>query len=954
MTGACANPPSTANLPANSSISAPSLQPSQRLKGASLLGTDIIGLPTGASLTPDAAPGSILLDLDPQVPAAPGFRAGGAVSTALSPDGHTLLVLTSGFNRTFDGEGHLIPAASSEWVFVYDVSGGGPRKVQAVSVPNAFDGLAFGPAGDRFFVGGGSDDVVREYARGPSGAFAEVVPAVALGHLDARGFGGLGMDESPYAGGVAVTPSGARLVVANVENDSVSVVDLGTRKVLTEIELRPGGGRPGGEFPFWVSVAGERLAYVSCQRDREVAEVDLAAGRVVRRIPVGGSPAKMTLNREHSRLFVANANSDTVSVVALPEGAVVSQLRTSGPIARGDGLLGGNPNDVALSPDERTLYVTNGGNNSLALFALSDFDRGAKGATKGAPSGLAGLVPTGFYPNAVTVGPDGRFLFVAHGKSPTGPNAKGPWTDVARSTLKPYAIGAANEFSLQLIHGGLLAFPVPDAEALAKLTRQARQNNRFDSSASEPEVWKALRGKVKHVIYVISENRTYDQILGDLEGADGDPSLVHWGEPVTPNHHAIAREFVKVDHFFDSGGVSGDGWQWSTSGRTTDLAEKAIPVEYADRGTRSYDWEGMSRNVNVAFSTPAERAWGNPRTPTSPDLLPGPANAAGVDEPDVGGRGFLWDAALAAGVSVRNYGFFTDDSRYGLPAGNPAGIAPLARPFEAGVEVAFATRPALLKVTDPYFRGFDMNVADYWRELEWERELDGYEAGGELPGLELVRLPHDHLGRFLSALDGVSTPDTQVADHDYALGRLVERISKTPFWEETVIIAIEDDAQNGSDHVDAHRSLLTVAGGHVRRQAKVSTVYTTPSVLRTIELLLGLSPLGQADALAEPMTDLFSVEPDDSPYVARIPAVLRTTSLPLPPAKPGEVAVLPRGSAERWALLTAGFDFSHADAAPAGQLNRVLFCELVDWAGCASEAGSVPLCSAEEGREDGD
>jgi hypothetical protein len=320
---------------------------------------------------------------------------------------------------------------------------------------------------------------------------------------------------------------------------------------------------------------------------------------------------------------------------------------------------------------------------------------------------------------------------------------------------------------------------------------------------------------------------------------------------------------------------------------------------------------------------------------------------AGVDEPDVGGRGFLWDAALAAGVTVRNYGFFIDDSRYGFLFGNPRGIAPLAHPFEAGVQVAFATRPSLFPITDPYFRGFDLNVADFWRVQEWEREFDDYEALGALPGLELVRLPHDHLGSFLTALDGVSTPDTQLADHDYALGRLVERLSRSPFWEETVVIALEDDAQNGSDHVDAHRSFLLVAGGHVRRRAKVSTVYTTPSVLRTIELLLGLSPLGQADAFAQPMTDVFSVEPDDAPFVARVPAVLRSTVLPLPAAKPGEVAALPRGTAASWALLTRGFDFSHADAAPAARMNRVLFCELVDSAGCASEAFAMPVCSSD-------
>jgi YVTN family beta-propeller protein len=939
--------PSPPELAPSQRQAGPSLQPSQRLRGGSLFGTDVVGLPTGASLTPDATPGSLVLELDPSLPGHPGFRAGGAVSTAISPDQKTLLVLTSGYNRTHDGEGSLVPEASSEWVFVYELIGGLPQKTQAVSVPNAFDGIAFGPKGDRFYVGGGSDDVVREYARDAQHPlFAEVPPGIALGHKDARGSGGLGIDESPYAAGVAVTPSGSRIVVANLENDSISIVDLATRRVTSEVVLTPGNGQVGGEFPFWVVLVGESTAYVSCQRDREVVQVDLAAARVTRRFPVGGQPTKMVVNRNATRLFVANANSDSVSVLSLPDGALVSQLSTA--VSGQAGLSGSNPNDVQLSTDEKSLYVTLGGNNAVAIFDLG----GGRG------SRLLGLVPTGFYPHAVTVGQGGRFLYVAHGKSPTGPNPRGPWTDVARSSLAPYAENAANQYSLALMRGGLLAAPMPSSAVLATLTQQVLQNNRFEATPRDPDVFRGLRGKVKHVIYVIGENRTYDQILGDLKGSDGDPALVHWGEPITPNHHALAREFVALDRFFDSGGVSGDGWEWSTSGRTTDVAEKAIPVEYAGRGRRSYDWEGMTRNVNVALG-PAERAMANPKTPTSMDLLPGPVSVGGVDEPDVGGRGFLWDGAIAAGLSVRNYGFFIDDVRYGSPS-NPANIPPLAHPFESGVKVAFATRPSLLPVTDPYFRGFDMNFADYWRISEWEREFDRYVRDGELPALELVRLPHDHLGAFLSALDGVSTPDTQIADQDYAVGRLVERVSKSPFWEDTVIVAIEDDAQNGSDHVDAHRSFALFAGGHVRRGAKVSTVYTTPSLLKTLELLLGLPPLGQTDAFAEPMTDLFSLEPNDTPFEAIVPAVLRSTHLPLPPPKTGEVAQLARGSPESWALLTQGFDFSHADAAPADRLNRILFCELVDGAGCTSEA-PIAACMSEgtgegepEGKDDDD
>jgi hypothetical protein len=253
------------------------------------------------------------------------------------------------------------------------------------------------------------------------------------------------------------------------------------------------------------------------------------------------------------------------------------------------------------------------------------------------------------------------------------------------------------------------------------------------------------------------------------------------------------------------------------------------------------------------------------------------------------------------------------------------------------MQVAIATRPSLMAVTDPYYRGFDMRLADLWREKEWERELDGFLARKDFPSLELVRLPHDHLGSFKTALDGVNTPDTQMADHDYALGLMVERLSHTRLWEDTVVVAIEDDAQNGSDHVDAHRSLVLFAGGHVRRGgAVVSTVYATPSVLRTIELLLGLPPLGQTDAFAPPMTDVFQAAADLTPYTALVPDVLRSTELPLPSA-PGSKVAFPRGDAASWALATAGYDFDHADAVPSAEFNRLLYCRLVPGAACEAE-----------------
>jgi len=919
----------------------PVIAPAARIVRGSLFGTDVIGLPTGTSMTPDAAPGSVLFTLDPHVPEAPDLRAGNAVNVALSPDGSALLVLTSGYNLTFTPDGGTVPSGSSQWVFVYDVRAGVPRETDAMAVPNTFGGMAFRPTGASFFVSGGSDDVVREYAHDARGKYAEVSPPFALGHLGAPdAAGGLGIDEGPYAAGLDVTPSGTRLVVANHENDSVSILDVPSRRVVAEVPLRPGGGVAGGELPYGVAVVDEHHAFVASERDREVVEIDLDAATVTRRIKVGSAPTTIAKNRRGDRLYVTNAASDSVSVVDVQAGAVVSEISTSAlpgdlpaSVAGRRKLTGGNPNGAALSPDGRVLYVSQGGDNAIAVISLSARDRGEP-ARDTPPSRVVGFVPTGFYPHAVTSSADGRFLYAAFGKSPSGPNPGGPWSDVVPAAVKAGASGGRNAFALQLEHAGLHAFPVPDGPVLARLTAQTLVNNRLIGAPDESPIFATLRRSVKHVIYVVGENRTYDQILGDLAGADGDAALVHWGEAVTPNQHALARTFVALDRFFDSGGVSGDGWPWSMMGRTTDLGEKVVPMEYANRGNHSYDWEGLTRNVNVSVATVAERLAINPATPTSPDLLPGTKSVGVADEPDEGGRGLLWDAVIDAGRTVRNYGCFVDASRYGLKPDAGGFLPPISMPFEEHLRVAYPTRPALLAVTDPYYWGFDLTIADYWREREWERELDGYIAQGELPSLELVRLPHDHLGSFRDAKDGVNTPDTQMADHDYALGRLVEKLSRSPFWRDTVVIAIEDDAQDGADHVDAHRSVIFLAGGHVRRGAVLSSVYATPSVLRTIELLLGLAPLGQFDAFAAPMGELFQPVADETPFTAIVPSVLRSTALPLP-AAPGARATAPRGDAAEWAAATRGYDFSRPDAVPSAAFNRLLYCRLAARGSCS-------------------
>jgi DNA-binding beta-propeller fold protein YncE len=874
---------------------------------------EVMHLPTGADITPHAAPGSLVMELDPHVTEHPEMRAGYAVSLALSPDGTTLALLTSGYNQLETEKGVPVEGTRAEYIFFYDVSKGAPAEKQVVTLPNAFVGLAFGTDG-LVYASGGPDDAVVVVER-HDGLWG-VTRMIKLGHKN-----GLGVGQGPLAAGIAVSADGARVVVANHENDTLSVIDARTASV-TEIALRPGNGVAGGEFPMGVAIVGT-MAYVAAQRDREIVEVDLDAKKVTRRAQTGGQPVRVVARRDGTKLYVANANTDDVAIVDRAHFTVDSRVMVGGPKGSlAASLRGASPNAVVLSPDEKSLYVSLGGANAIAIVSL---DHGE----------LAALVPTGFYPNDVAVSRDGSMIYCAYGKSPTGANPKGPWFDDARVHEKPFQSAGGNQFSLQLHHGGLHAFPKPRDEIAALLTARAIENEHVASAPVVPPIFAALHGKVKRVVYVIAENRTFDQILGDVPGLDGDAKLVHWNASITPNQHALATTFVGFDRFFDSGGVSGDGWQWSTAARATDVAEKEIPLMYAGRGAHTYDWEGKNRGVNVSVETTAQRRVENPTTPDDDDLMPGSADVAAPDRPREGGTGYLWDAAKAAGLRVRNYGFFIDDARYGLPKSNAAAIGPLREPFKTKTRVAYATALGLAADTDPYFRGYDATFSDFWREREWQRELAEFDQKGDMPELVLVRLPHDHIGAFAKSLDGVDTPDTQIADHDYALGLMVEALSRSKLWKDTVLFALEDDAQDGADHVDAHRSVLFMAGAHVKRGAVSHATYTTPSVLRTIELLLGLQPLGRRDAVAPPIADALTESLDETAFVAAVPDVLRSTKLPLPPPKKNEHATAPRGDATSWERATAGMRFDREDVAPAAALNAALYCGLIASPSCA-------------------
>ncbi len=867
-------------------------------------------LPTGQQVTPSLAPSSSFELLKPGLAKHPDLAAGGAVTEALSPDGATLAVLTTGYNRWTDpATGKRDPELGNEYVFLFDVGGAKAVQRQVLTVPNTWAGIAFSPDGRSLHVSGGVDDSIHTFAR-EEGRWAELAPPMALGHKTGNGPNG-----KPIAAGLAVTADGRTLVVANMYNDSISLVDAARREVVAEIDLRPGksggaGGAPGGNYPYWVVVLGNDTAYVSSVRDREIVVVDLAALRVRSRIKVAGNPNKMILDRSGARLYVAMDNADAVAIIGTRTNAVtrtVSTVAPAGFITNSTAYGGAAPNSLALSTDERTLYVTNGGTNSIAVIDLST-----------AIPRHVGLIPTGWYPQHVAYVPRGEgMLYVVNSKSVPGPN---PGNCAYNNCKTSIVKREYNQYVLNLSHSGFQAMPVPSGRGvLAKLTRQVAANNtfNFEPGSREAESMAFLRGRIRHVIYVIRENRTYDQVLGDLGRGNGDASLAEFGERTTPNQHKLARMLVTLDNFYDPAEVSGNGWPWSTSGRESDFGVKMLPPNYAGRGG-AYEWEGENRGVPMGVAGYAQRKEANEKTPDDDDFLPGTGNVAAPDGP--GGerqQGYLWSAALRAGKSVRNYGFFVTN------------LKPSERePFKAKTRQALAADPELVGRTDEYFRGYDQAYPEQWRYLEWEREFKQFEANGNLPALSLVRFGGDHTGAFAAALDGVNTPELQVAANDYAIGELVEAVAKSRYAKDTLIFIVEDDCQDGPDHVDEHRSIAFVVGPYLKRDAVVSTRYSTVNMLRTMEDILGLDHISLYTATQSPMADVFDPSAPDWDYRAIVPDLLRGTRLPLPPSA-SAVAMKPTRDASWWAEHTRGMDFSKEDLVDANAYNRVLWLGLM-------------------------
>ncbi|MBB5331705.1 alkaline phosphatase family protein [Tunturiibacter gelidoferens] len=916
-------------------------------------------LPTGQFITPTAAPGSSIQVLATELRTDGNADASEAVNSALSPDGKTLLVMTSGWNKgnqepngtpiTFPTLDPITGAtvgttSNDEWVFVFHIgSDGAATKVQQINIPDTYSGLTWAPDGFHFYVSGGDDDRVYVYKFGGR-QYVPDTPFILLGHNSNQTAPIPKYDGSLLKGtkaaaaspalvrgavvaGVAVSRDGRTLVAANFENDSLSIVDTSSRKTTREVHFfMPGDTVAQGEFPYDAVILSDRegaarTAYVTSQRDDQVMVVDIKTGNFSA-IAVGAQPNRLLLSRDQSRLYVVNGNNDSISEIDTSSQRVERTLKLSRP---GDRYKGLNANSAAISPDGNTLYVTLGTENSVAVVNLRTGE-------------LEGRIPTGWYPTSVSVSTNGSTIYVSTFKSNSGPNPGNAAANPTFLTQRSYPLEKAQ----------LNTIPVPSRGKLEELTEQVDKNNGLSNRRDDPKM-AFLQNKIHHVIYIIKENKTYDQMLGDLERGNGDPSLNQWPQPISPNHHSLALTFGLLDNFYATAEVSGTGWDWSTYGHSTEYNEKTVPVNYGNGGSGvTSDSEGTNRFIGVGLPEFAKDP--SPLTerlltlidPTgSSNILPGTKN---VDSPEganddldaekVGG--YLWDSALRAHKTVRNYGFYLDQSYYISSGGNPTTADPNVptyipispTPFAAKIPQAIEEQPALLGLTDIYYRGFDQNNADTYLVNEWQRDM----AVNGLPNLTLLRLPHDHNGSFGTAIAGLGTAALQISDNDYAIGRVVDIISHSPNWRDTAIFILEDDAQNGSDHVDSHRSFAYVISPYSRRGVTISTNYNTVNVLRTIEDVMGISHLNFRDADAAPMADVFTRKPDYTPYSAIIPGDLCVAPVDpnLVPECQSTTAQITSAAPQLrdsawWAAKTKGFDFSDADRVDADAFNRILW-----------------------------
>ena len=765
-------------------------------------------LPTGVRLDPASA----LHDVGPM-----------PLAMVSAPDRDRVVVLLNGWR--------------DEGVQVVERSTG--RVLQTIPLPAVFLGIVFSPDGRTLYVSGGNGDLI--YRLDWRDGRASLRDSLVLQARKTPRAGG-----TRYPAGLAISSDGGTLYVAENLADSLAVVDVASGSVRQRLAT--------GRYPYAVVATPTGGVYVSNWGGHDVSSFSAAPDGMLRstgQIRVGRHPSALLLNARGNRLFVASASTDRVLSVDLARRRVVAELLDAPPAGPGEGST---PNALALSDDGTRLFVAEGDANAVAVFDLSPVASGVAHAA--GDDRLAGRVPAGWYPTALLA--RGDTLLVANGKGRgTRANPDGPRPAAARDRVQ----AAGPNTTLSQLTGALMIAPVAraDASLLARLDARVARANGW-AEARTPHRYPPI----EHVIYVIKENRTYDQLFGDLSQGDGDSSLTMFGRAVTPNQHALAERFGLFDRFFVNAEVSADGHNWSVGAYTTDYVQKTVQLNYSGRG-RTYDYEGST------FGT---------RAVITDDDVNAPAS------------GYLWDLAQRKGITFRNYGeFVVPDSA------DPDDVLP---PGYRG------NKPFLASHTHPAYPGYNLSISDQHRADVWIAELAEFTRRGVMPALEIVRLPNNHTA---GALAGRPTPRAYVADNDLALGRMIEALSRGPFWKSTVVFVLEDDAQNGPDHVDSHRSPMLVISPWTRAGVTHRFANTT-DVLRTIEELLGLDALSQFDFYGRPLRDIWGDTPDLRAVTALVPAVSLTEK---------------NAAGTRGARESSRLDLRIEDVADEASFNRILW-----------------------------
>jgi len=694
--------------------------------------------------------------------------------------------------------------------------------LDSVIIAKGWLGLIFSKDGKYLYASGGNDNWIMRFQIKNN----KIVPFDTL-------VMGRRWPEKISIAGIAVDEKRQLLYSVTKENNSLYVFDLKTKTVKKQVPL-------GGEGYTCLLTNDNKTLYISCWGDDKVIAFDTEKQAIRGSIPVGDNPNDLCLTRNGKFLYVSNANDNSVSVINTSENKVVEVLNSA---LYPDSPQGSTANSVALSEDEKTLFIANADNNCLAVFDVSN-----PGTSKS-----KGFIPTAWYPTCVRVVKN--TIFVTNGKgltskaNPLGPSPLSKEEEVVRhadvKNVKVQYIGG-------LFLGTLQSVQIPDEKQLSIYSQVVYKNTRYSKEKELTSLGEkgnpvptkiGDKSPIKHVFYIIKENRTYDQVLGDIKEGNGDPSLVLFGEKVTPNLHNLARQFVLLDNFYVDGEVSADGHNWSLGAYATDYLEKNWPTSYGGRGG-SYPGEGERKIAN--------------------------------------GKNFIWDMCKKAGVSYRTYGEFISDNK----------------------------TPNLPSLQDHFckeYTGWNLSVRDTIRFHQWKREFDALLSQDKVPAMNTLRFGNDHTEGLKV---GRPTPKAHAADNDLAVGLFVEYLSHSKIWNESLVIIVEDDAHNGPDHVDAHRSTTYIAGGFVKQGFVDHTMYSTSSALRTIELILGLHPMSQYDASAEPMWRCFNNTATHPPFKA----VANVVDLNLK-----NVAV------NKLSMLSEKFDLSKEDRIPDRQFNEVIW-----------------------------